>query len=113
MATKAKTAKKKVKAGSKSRPLPASKPKAAKPAVAPKAVAPIKADVPPKADAPASKTKPDTPVITRPRPRDLRDMNRGELEDYAKEVGLLPRALELSDDRLRQNIMAFLMHTRE
>lgn len=49
----------------------------------------------------------------RKRPRNVDDMTRPELEDYAKEVGLLPRALQLSDDRLRQNIKAFLTHTRD
>lgn len=61
---------------------------------------------------PASSRMPPVTVL-RNRPRDVRDMNRGELESYAMECGLMRRALELTDDRLRQNIQAFLMHTRE
>jgi hypothetical protein len=44
----------------------------------------------------------------RRRPRDVRDMSRPELEAHARELHLLPRALELPDDRLRANIQAFL-----
>jgi hypothetical protein len=44
----------------------------------------------------------------RTRPRDVRDMTRGELEQYALELRMMPRCLRLTDDRLRQNIMAFL-----
>lgn len=51
------------------------------------------------------------PIVAPParrRPKDVRDMTRPELEAYALAIGLQKRALELSDDRLRQNIMAFL-----
>jgi len=41
-------------------------------------------------------------------PADLRDMNRAELEAHALKHGLNPRNFHLSDDRLRQNIMAHL-----
>jgi hypothetical protein len=40
-------------------------------------------------------------------------MNRGELEAYAMELGLQKRALLLTDDRLRQNIVAFLQELFE
>lgn len=49
----------------------------------------------------------------RVRPRDVRDMTRIELEGYAKELTMGDKYLQLSDDRLRQNIQAFLIHTRE
>lgn len=49
----------------------------------------------------------------RARPRDVRDMNRQELQDYALEVGLLRRNLSLPDDRLRQNIQAMLQERME
>lgn len=55
----------------------------------------------------------EAPQAVRVRPRDVRDMNRTELEGYSKEIGLLPRALELPDDRLRQNIQAFLAEQHE
>lgn len=53
------------------------------------------------------------PQAVRARPRDVRDMDRAELESYARELGLLSRALELPDDRLRQNIQAFLAEQYE
>lgn len=59
---------------------------------------------------PKGKPRPKA-VITetvRVRPRDVRDMTRAEMEGYALELGMLKRALELSDDRLRQNIIAFV-----
>lgn len=62
------------------------------------------------ADAPPA--APAVPLTPRARPRDVRDMNRQELEDHARELTMAPKYLQLSDDRLRQNIQAFLMHTR-
>jgi hypothetical protein len=59
----------------------------------------------------SAESTPQEPV--RKRPRDVRDMNRVELEDYALEIGLQKRALLLTDDRLRQNIMAFLQELYE
>ncbi|HEY9544547.1 MAG TPA: hypothetical protein VIR56_00990 [Solimonas sp.] len=44
---------------------------------------------------------------------DVRDMTRPQLEAYALELGLMRRALELSDDRLRQNIQAFIAESME
>jgi hypothetical protein len=35
-------------------------------------------------------------------------MNRQQLQDCAHELRMLPRPLELPDDRLRANILAFL-----
>jgi hypothetical protein len=47
------------------------------------------------------------------RAKDVRDMDRPELEAYAMEIGMMRRALTLTDDRLRQNIQAFLAETME
>lgn len=45
-------------------------------------------------------------------PRDLRDMDRAQLEAEASRVGLIEsRFKELTDDRLKQNIMARLDET--
>ena len=48
------------------------------------------------------------PAPARKRPRDVRDMTRPELEAYAMELKMLPRCLRLTDDRLRQNIVAYI-----
>ena len=53
------------------------------------------------------------PVVARRRPKDVRDMNRSELEKYALELGMMKRVVQLSDDRLRQNIKAFLFELFE
>src|SRR3546814_4479769 len=44
---------------------------------------------------------------------DVRDITRPQLEAYALELGLMRRALELSDDRLRQNMQAFIAESLE
>jgi hypothetical protein len=57
---------------------------------------------------PAVDPVPVAVATPRQRPRDVRDMTRPELEAYALELRMMKRCLELSDDRLRQNIVAFL-----
>ncbi len=109
----AKPAKKKTKAGSKSRPVVVAKPKTSKPAEKPGIKVSELAQSQPALPPAKAATNFLDAAPPRKRPRDVRDMNRTELEGYAMEIGMLKRSLELPDDRLRQNIVAFLQHTRE